>query len=337
MTSACPIWSRGLPARLAVRKAPTSGRTSTGKFPPSIIRDRLRDQRSQSQREAARQKLGRPYGRRSGAAPRLGVIFGAQFQWQLSTINIYACGQLRKNLRLNNLHLRSATMVHGNLDQELLLTLNTLAGIHPHLYELASNPLFRGFPIFFALVALWFSGDCGKRRSRMMAGLLAVCVATVLSVWFQLHVAVHTRPFLDPALHLNTFNVPGGWDHPNSFPSDTATLFFGLSTVVLLENRLIGLFCFLWVAVIIGIPKVIFGWHYPSDILGSLILGPACVVFLNKLPYPRTLFERALILLEGRIYVIHALLFVFLTEASNLFYDLERIGKEFVKMLHMDI
>jgi undecaprenyl-diphosphatase len=40
------------------------------------------------------------------------------------------------------------------------------------------NPLFRGFPVFFFVVAAWFSKDWEKRRPRMLAGLLATCIAT---------------------------------------------------------------------------------------------------------------------------------------------------------------
>jgi membrane-associated phospholipid phosphatase len=58
----------------------------------------------------------------------------------------------------------------------------------------------------------------------------------------------------------------------SSFPSDTATLFFGLAAVVFVEERLVGLFCFVWVALIIAIPRVIFGFHYASDVIGSLVL-----------------------------------------------------------------
>ena len=84
------------------------------------------------------------------------------------------------------------------------------------------------------------------------------------------------------------------WDRPGSFPSDTATLFFGLSTVIFLENRLIGLFCFVWTAAIVALPRIIFGWHYPSDIIGALILGSGSVFLFEKTPYLRMLFERLL-------------------------------------------
>jgi membrane-associated phospholipid phosphatase len=226
------------------------------------------------------------------------------------------------------------TMTIAGLDKEILLTLDSFAGGNAHLWELANNSLFRGFPVFFSLSALWFSGDHRERRGRMLAGLLAVCLATIFSVWSQFHIAVHLRPVLDPALHLEDVIPPSTWDRTSSFPSDTATLFFGLAAVVFAEERLVGLFCFVWVAAIIAIPRVVFGFHYPSDIIGSVVLGPACVFIFAQSPYPRRLFERALTFFEGRMYIVHALLVVFLTETSNLFLSLEALGKGLVRLLH---
>jgi undecaprenyl-diphosphatase len=196
-------------------------------------------------------------------------------------------------------------------------------------WELATDSLFRGFPVFFSLVALWFADDSRERRSRMLAGLLATCVATGLSLWVQFHLATHTRPLLDPAIPLNIADPRWSldWDRRNSFPSDTSTLYFALATVIFLEKRLVGLFCLLWVAVIIAVPRVIFGWHYPSDIVGSLVLALACVLLFNTVPYLRALFERILILFESRMYIVHALLFIFLMEAFEVFLSLQKLGK----------
>lgn len=226
-------------------------------------------------------------------------------------------------------------MLDGNLDQQLLLKLNELAGPYPRLFDIADSSLFRGFPIFFALVALWFADDFDKRRSRMLTGLFAVCVATVVSVWCQFHISVHIRPLVDATLHLQTVEIPGlKWDRLSSFPSDTATLFFGFAAVVLLENCLAGLFCFLWVAFMVAMARVAFGFHYPSDMIGALLLGPAFVFLFTRFRYPKILFERALFAFSNHMYVVHALYFIFLAEASNLFLSLQDIGKDLVKILH---
>jgi hypothetical protein len=157
--------------------------------------------------------------------------------------------------------MNSLTMAIADLDREILLTLNSFGGANTNLWELANNSLFRGFPLFFSLPALWISGGHPERRSRMLAELLAVCLATIFSVWLQFHIAVHTRPILDPAFHLETVIPPWTWDRTSSFPSDTATLFFGLAAVVFVEKRWLGLFSFVWVAAIIAIPRVIFGFQ----------------------------------------------------------------------------
>ena len=230
--------------------------------------------------------------------------------------------------------MNSLAMAIADFDRDILLTLNAFGGGNKDLWELANNSLFRGFPLLLSLPALWFSGSDRERRGRMLAGLLAVCLATIFSVWAQFHIDIHTRPILDPALHLETVIPPWTWDRMSSFPSDTATLFFGLAAVVFVERRLVGLFCFVWVAAMIAIPRVIFGFHYASDIIGSLVLVSACVFIFAGSPYPRRLFDRALMLFEGRMYIVHALLFVFLAEASNLFLSLEALGKELVKLLH---
>jgi membrane-associated phospholipid phosphatase len=226
-------------------------------------------------------------------------------------------------------------MISNNLDQQLLLALNSPAAGYFDIWRVTYNSLFRGLPISFALVALWFVEDCRVRRSRMLAGLLAVCIATMLSVWSQFHLNVHTRPFMDPTLHLIIADPSWatGWDRTNSFPSDTATLFFGLAAVIFTEWRMVGALCFLWVVVVVAIPRIIFGFHYPSDILGAAILGPGCVFLFNRLPYLRFLVERILLRFEGHMQYAHALLFIFLADAFNQFQGLEQIARFFGRLL----
>jgi len=229
-------------------------------------------------------------------------------------------------------------MLSGNLDRDLLLALNSLAGSDTrYIWSLGNNDLFRGFPVFFTLIALWFSSDCKKRRSRMLAGLLVVCLTTVLSVWLQFHLTTHIRPLLDQTLPLKVVDPAWRiiWDRTGSFPSDTATLFFGLVTVIFLENRLIGLFCFLWTIAIIALPRVIFGFHNPSDIFGAMILGSDCVLLFSKVRVLRMQVERALVWFEGRMYLVHALLFVYLAETYNMFRSVEGAAKYFTQMFHL--
>ena len=66
----------------------------------------------------------------------------------------------------------------SSIDVELLRALNVfVVPNHKFLWNLTNNPVLRGFPIFFPLVALWFHGACKNRYRRMLIGLFAACVA----------------------------------------------------------------------------------------------------------------------------------------------------------------
>lgn len=225
-------------------------------------------------------------------------------------------------------------MTLDNLDAQLLVAFNSLLASNDTYDKLLWNAVggdafVRGFPIFVPLVAIWFSRECTERRSRILIGLFATCLATIFSVWLQHHIAPHIRPLLDPTLHLHIADPQWAqvFDREGSFPSDTATLYFALSTVILLENRLVGSFCFVWTLLIIAIPRVAFGWHYPTDIIGAFILGPTSVYLFNASPKVRMPIERGLKLSDGHMYIVHAILFGFLADAYNLFLGLQQFAK----------
>src|SRR5690242_11670057 len=129
----------------------------------------------------------------------------------------------------------------NHLDRELLLAINGVFRAYSWLPEVASglalNPIARGVPVFVPLVILWFLPDHIARRGQMTLGLLGACFATMISVLLQKYLHVNIRPAFDPSLHLyQAVSLDlSVWDRSSSFPSDTATLFFALSTVIFLE------------------------------------------------------------------------------------------------------
>ena len=220
--------------------------------------------------------------------------------------------------------------IPADLDLRLLLDFNSLVPVN-HVaqtlfYFPAENALVRGFPIFFPLLAMWFSHETQRQRARMATGLLAGCAATIFSVWLQKHIQVDVRPFLDPNLHLRGMDlVPrDDWNHLSSFPSDTATMFFAFSTVVLLEHRIAGAIAYLWSIVITGIIRVAVGWHYPSDVAAGMLLGSGVVLLITRVDYLVGLVEGMLTRFKRRMQIINALFVLFMADALCLFvYDLQ--------------
>lgn len=110
--------------------------------------------------------------------------------------------------------------------------------------------------------------------------------------------------------------------------------------MIFLEHRIAGGIAFLWSSVSVGITRVAQGFHYPSDIVAGLLFGIVCVVLSTRIRPRRDLFERLLLRFEPRIKFMHALLFLFLADAYNLFPGLqsvlrgsEKIGAYFVGRL----
>jgi membrane-associated phospholipid phosphatase len=221
--------------------------------------------------------------------------------------------------------------VIDSFDAEFVTHLNSWLSLHSAwrgiLDGIGNNSFARGFLVFFPLVALWHSSENRERRVRMLAGFLAACAATLISVAIQHHVHLHIRPFLDPALHVQEFDrrVYEVWDHQDSFPSDTATLFFALAMVIFRENRVAGTVAFLWSLFSVGLVRVALGWHYPSDILGGLILGPICVIVSERTHWLVGRMEKLLQRFQSRPYLLHAAVFLFLADAYWLFSGLQGI------------
>ena len=63
-------------------------------------------------------------------------------------------------------------------------------------------------------------------------------------------------------------------DRPNSFPSRHTTAYFSVAVIVLLFIPAIGSLLIL-VSLLAGSARVILGYHWPSDILGGIIVGTA--------------------------------------------------------------
>jgi membrane-associated phospholipid phosphatase len=222
-----------------------------------------------------------------------------------------------------------------HLDTQLVLYLNGLLRDHFWLAKLATglalNPIARGVPVFIPLMVIWFSRDHIKHRGRMLMGLLGVCIATFLSVFLQKHLQVDIRPFFNPQLHLYLLDQHhlSDWGRTNSFPSDTATLYFALSTIVFLEWRAGGTLAYIWSFITAGICRAALGFHYPSDILAGIALGVATAYLFGNWQTAGWWVQRRLERMDSRAGWVHAAFFLFLADAYSLFPGLQGLMRFF--------
>jgi undecaprenyl-diphosphatase len=116
----------------------------------------------------------------------------------------------------------------------------------------------------------WFRRtDSAEARSTLVFELIASCVAVGVNRLISLLVPSRVRPLRSDAID---FVVPQsvnpqtllGW---SAFPSDNATLFFGLAACIYLVSRRAGLIAFGHVLRVVVFARVYLGYHHPTDIL----------------------------------------------------------------------
>ena len=175
------------------------------------------------------------------------------------------------------------------MDMSILFYLNKLAASNDIVSRLvgmfAENPLLRGGPIFFCIFYLWFSTNDVNSRVKIIMGCFACILAVLISVFCQSHFPIHVRPIFDkrlPIVNVLKWSRDSAENRIYSFPSDTATLYYALVTIVFLKNKKLGLLSFLWAGLTVGACRVAVGLHYPSDILAGMIVGGTLVLILSN-------------------------------------------------------
>src|SRR6201996_9850581 len=97
-----------------------------------------------------------------------------------------------------------------DFDSSALLLLNLLtaneAGRQVVLL-LGNNALLRGGPVFFTLMAIWFSKNDEDHQFKIISGLIISLIAVVISVSLQFMFTPHVRPFMDAALHIDIADI----------------------------------------------------------------------------------------------------------------------------------
>jgi undecaprenyl-diphosphatase len=116
------------------------------------------------------------------------------------------------------------------------------------------------------LLIMWFRNNF-YRKVIIYAGI-SVVVSILLHFFIKL-VYFKPRPFLKYRVHLLP---PAPSKNNSSFPSKHTTLAFAAATSVLLYKRLVGSIMLI-LAFLTGFSRIWMGQHFPSDIVGSALLG----------------------------------------------------------------
>jgi undecaprenyl-diphosphatase len=177
------------------------------------------------------------------------------------------------------------------IDSAILEWINGFAGTWPALDEfvwlVADNALFKGAPFMALCWWLWFrpgADEAAKRRREViLATLLSTLLALILARMLALLLPFRPRPLHDPASGVRLVAAVRSdvLDRWSSLPSDHATLFFALSTGFALAAPRLAVWLFAYTLLVICLPRVYLGLHYPSDLAVGAALGVAVVLLAN--------------------------------------------------------
>jgi undecaprenyl-diphosphatase len=157
------------------------------------------------------------------------------------------------------------------------------------------NAILKGAIPMIAFWFVWFRRSTPPHaRAALAATLAASVVAIAVGRILALGLPFRLRPMHDAKHDLtivleNSDRILEGW---SSFPSDHAVLFFAVATGLFIVDRWIGLLAFAHAVVVISLPRVVLGLHYPSDILAGgvvgVLVGGVIVTRLSRLHAWRT-------------------------------------------------
>lgn len=223
-------------------------------------------------------------------------------------------------------------------DASILSFLNGLArrswAFDTAVVVVAESNLLKGGCLMALFFWAWFrsggpEGPGSQERSReiLLATLAGALVAITLARLLIVALPHRPRPVDEPGLHLVAPHSAGGsWAGESSFPSDHATLFCELATGLLLVSRRLGAGALTFVAVVICLPRLYLGLHYPTDVLAGSALGAGVAAVMNAAPIRTFIGGLGRSWRARRPGLFHAALFALAFEIATLFTDLRAIG-----------
>ncbi|MGA8727829.1 MAG: phosphatase PAP2 family protein [Terracidiphilus sp.] len=230
----------------------------------------------------------------------------------------------------------SGALWSNRFDVQIELFLNHAVGRHLRFEQ--AVVVCHGIALFNSVVIvsiIWFllfdrnrPNRLGKDFDLLLGSAFFSLFATLAARGLALSLPFRARPIADTSIQ---FRVPADIYLPvmkwSAFPSDHATLFFGLAAGIFLVSRRMGWLAIGWVSLVICLPLMYMGIHWPSDILAGAVLGVSCTQFA-RIPAIRAYIRQSVPLWhQNHPQVFYAVLFVWSYETASLFDDVRHLLK----------
>ena len=137
------------------------------------------------------------------------------------------------------------------------------------------------------VATLWWAWYKPERQQRARISITITLLSCFIAM-FLAKVIEFTTPFRTWTLHEAALHfvipfgvLPDTLDNFSSFPSDHAALFFALATGIFFVSKRVGIYAIIYSIIIILLPRIYFGLHYPTDIIAGALIGAITAISCN--------------------------------------------------------
>lgn len=222
----------------------------------------------------------------------------------------------------------------NQIDLEILYFFNQYAGknaLLDHTIEFISiNHIFKGGVFVLLVWFLWFKkGEKKVYRPLIILNLIGCFIAMFIARIMAKVLPFRFRPIHDPSLDVS---MPLGFDETyaeglSSFPSDHAALFFALATGIYFLNKKLGIIALFYAFLVICLPRVFLGLHFPTDIMAGAFIGTSIVIMVHKINFFTNLNSLMFDFKRGYPSVFYALFFLITYQIADMFESVRAIMK----------
>lgn len=161
------------------------------------------------------------------------------------------------------------------MDYKIFRFINQLAGRYPSVNAIMIMISQKARYVYaFLLILMWFRNRFYKKIT--IQATLSASITLFINFFIK-RFYFRARPFLDHNAHILP-PIPPRMN--SSFPSKHTMLSFAVATSILFYKRMLG--CFMWLlAFLTGFSRIWSGQHYPSDIIGSALIGSLTSIVVN--------------------------------------------------------
>lgn len=204
------------------------------------------------------------------------------------------------------------------------------------MWFLTRNVLALGGVSFFLFWYAWFQRSDARSESQefLLFGFVAAIVSLAVARVLASGLPFRLRPLHDASV---PFRLPYGSDlsalmNWSSFPSDHATVFFGLAATLVFVSRPLGGVALFHAIFVVSLPRIYCGIHYPTDVIAGAFLGIGIACLCQITSLRKAVTAPLLHWREVNAGAFYAVLFLCTFEVAELFNSVRTVVTQGLRM-----